>query len=453
MYDYQKYVANLLVKTRYAAIWVDMGRGKTIITLTALAHLFDQFDIGRVLIVAPLRVVQHVWQQEIAKWNHTRHLTSTLLWTPGEPGRHLEARMMPLLKDKAQIHLINIDNITRLIDVLGDSWPYDCVILDEADLFKAYDSQRYERLRERRVYMYRLVELTGTPASSGYMDLWSQVALLDRGKRLGRVITHYRERWWTRSYDGYSWKPRPGAEEEIREVLKDICFSIPDDQYAKLPEKTENPIEIVFDKKLREQYRELEREFLLELDNTVEAVNAGVLCGKLLQFCNGAIYSQEEGEDRLVNPVHNLKLDALSEIIEESNGQPILLAYQFKHDVARIRKRFKDAVVMDNTPGVIKQWEKGKIPLLIIHPRSEGRGLGFQHGGHILVLYGLMWSLREYTQTIKRIWRDGQEHPVMIHRIVAENSIEDVIYARLQGHEFTEQELLKSVRISIEENM
>lgn len=426
------------------ALWADMGTGKTVATLTALVDLYDQFEIGRVLVIAPLRVIQNTWPDEIADWAHTRGLTYTIVrGTPDERRR--------LTQQPTDIHLINREMVADLAAMLGKHWPYDTVVIDEASSFKSSKSQRFKSLRSVLPKISRIVELTGTPAGNGLLDLWPQIYLLDRGQRLGRTFTQYRTRYFDSDYMGYKWTPRQGAEDAIHAALSDIVLRL---EYPHSTHPVYNMVRVQLPDAARLQYNELARECLLQIEqDTVEAQNAAVLSGKLLQCANGAIYTDDTGsadKTRAFARLHDAKLDALAEIIAETSS-PVLVAYNFQHDLQRLRERFPHAETLD-APDAVRRWNAGQIPLLLAHPASAGHGLNLQHGGHVVVWFGLNWSLELYEQFNARLHRQGQTRQVIVHHIVARDTVDDAVVRALQGKQTIQRALLDALKHSLKQS-
>jgi SNF2 family DNA or RNA helicase len=439
-YQYEKMVPHIINNNK-CALYVDMGLGKTASTLTAISDLFDDFDIARVLIVAPLRVALNTWPDEIENWSHTKHLTYTQL--AGLPARERKALC---LQDRAQIHIINVDLVAWLVEFVNKKWPYDMVVIDESSLFKSSNSKRFKYLVMvlHAVGIRRIVQLTGTPTSNGLLDLWSQVYLLDTGKRLGYSVTTYRDRYFDHNVYEKKWEVRKEAEEVIHNRLKDICLRLDANDYLKMPKRIINDMFVVMPPEHRELYDELKREFLIKIeDETIVAAFAASLTNKLLQFCNGAVYLDDTGRYK---KIHDKKLEALDEILEEAAGEPVLIAYQFKSDKERILNRYKNAVALDKDPETIQRWNEGKIEALVAHPASAGHGLNLQKGGHIMVWFGLTWSLELYQQFNARLYRQGQTKPVIIHRIMMENTIEAIVESALNSKFKTQYELLNALR-------
>lgn len=440
LHGYQDRAARFIQDVPYCALWVDMGLGKTISTLTALVDMLRGFTIGKTLIVAPLRVAKKTWPDEIALWEHTRDLRHIGLF--GTP--HARKRQAFSGED---IHIINRELIPWLVDFWKDNWPYDTVIIDESSSFKSPKAQRFKSLKRVRKHIDRLVELTGTPAPNGYLDLWSQIYLLDQGERLGRTMTAYKQKYFEADYTGYNWTLREGAKEKIDAKLKDIVLRLDAEDYLKLPRRVDNTLWLDLPPGARSQYRELEREFLLELEDAdVEAFSAAALSNKLLQFCNGAVYTGEDSESAIV---HNEKMDALAEIIDEAAGQPVLVAYTYRSERERIRKAFKRAVCVDE-PDAIDRWNAGEIEILLAHPASAGHGLNLQRGGNIAVWYGLTWSLELYQQFNARLHRQGQTKPVFIHHLAMRDTIDETVLDALARKDVTQAALLRAVKSDME---
>ncbi|HAT1197426.1 TPA: ATP-dependent helicase, partial [Corynebacterium striatum] len=392
-HNYQVVATQFVEEHPQAAILLGMGLGKTVITLTAIWNLLlDSFQARRVLIIAPLRVARDTWPAEAAKWDHLAGLTVAV--AVGSKPQRVDA-----LADEAMVTVINRENVPWLVRHLGNTWPFDTVVIDELSSFKNHRAQRFKALATVRPLMSRIVGLTGTPAANGLMDLWAQFRLLDEGQRLGRFITYYRNRWFVpdrrNGQQIFTYKPAPGAEGEIYEAISDITLSMRTTDYLRLPELTVTTKLVDLDVKERKAYERLRDEMVLDLDGQViDAANAAALSGKLLQLASGAIYD-EDGQPLVV---HDRKLDALEDLVEAANGQPLLVAYWFKHDRERITERFPGAREL-KTSTDIKAWNAREIPLALIHPASAGHGLNLQQGGNLLVWFSLTWSLELYQQT------------------------------------------------------
>ena len=444
-YDYQEYATQWILDKEKAGLLLDMGMGKSVITLTAIDELmFDYFEVSKVLVIAPLRVAESTWGEEAAKWDHLKHLKiSKVLGT--------EKERINALYTKADIYIINRENVKWLVDKCGKDWPFDMLVIDELSSFKSHRAQRFKALRKVRPFMKRVVGLTGTPAPNGLIDLWSQIYLLDGGERLGKTITGYRERYFLpdkrNQHIVFTYKLKEGAEEAIYEKLSDICVSMKAEDYLKLPERINNIIPIYLPKKAKDKYDQLERDLLLPLkDSDIVANTAGVLANKLLQMSNGAVYD-ENGD---VKEIHNAKLKALEDTIEAANGKSVLIFYSYKHDLDRIKKHLKrdDLTVLDTSED-IKNWNEGKIPIMLAHPASAGHGLNLQAGGNIIIWFGLTWSLELYSQANARLYRQGQKQNVIIHHLVAKDTMDEDVIKALEGKEVGQEALLNAVKARV----
>ncbi len=436
LHEYQAYARDWILEHSYCGLLLDMGLGKTLTTLSAIDELKNVFcEDLKILVIAPKKVAEETWSAEIEKWNFDLTYSKVLGST--------KQREKALALD-ADIYLINRENVVWLVEYYKMGWPFNFVVVDELSSFKSSKSKRFRALRKVRPKMDRFVGLTGTPAPNSLIDLWPQVYLMDRGERLESSQTRYKNRYFVPDkYNGpvvYSWAIRKGAEEEIYEKIGDICVSMKAKDYLKLPPRTDNVVSVkVSNMKL---YKQLEVDLVLEYKNKeVTAANAAVLANKLLQMANGAIYD----DDKQTVLIHDEKLDALENIVEDSQGQPILVFYQYQHDLERIKKRFPQAEEL----GSVERWNEGDIPLLLCHPQSAGHGLNLQKGGHIIVWFGLTWSLEYYQQANARLDRQGQTEPVIIHHLVAENTIDEKVLRILQGKEQKQNALLDAVKAQI----
>lgn len=441
-HEYQEYATEFILNHPVAAVLLEMGLGKSVITLTAIYELMlNRFEVGKVLVIAPLRVARDTWPSEIEKWDHLKGLTySVVIGT--------EAERKAALREKANLYLINRENVDWLITKSGYSFDYDMVVIDELSSFKSASAKRFKSLLKVRPKVKRIVGLTGTPSSNGLMDLWVEFRLLDMGERLGRFITHYRNNFFVPDKRNqqmiFSYKPRPGAEDAIYRLISDITISMKSADYLKMPECLYNEIEVKLSDKERAVYDELRQEMVVALDDEeIDAANAAALSGKLLQMANGAIYN----EDREVFHIHDRKLDALEDLIEGANGKPVLVAYWFNHDLDRIKGRFKVREI--KTSKDIRDWNNGDIPVAVIHPASAGHGLNLQSGGSTLVWFGLTWSLELYQQTNARLWRQGQKETVVIHHIIAKDTIDEDVMRALKLKEKTQDDLIDAVKARI----
>ena len=421
-----------------------MGLGKSVITLTAIQELcLDSFEVHRVLVIAPLRVARDTWPTEIQKWDHLRNLSYSV--AVGTAQERKVALQKPVF-----IHIINRENVQWLIEESGIQWQYDMVVVDELSSFKSHQAKRFRSLLKMRPQIKRFVGLTGTPASNGFMDLWAEFRLLDMGKRLGRYITHYRDSFFVpdkrNGMQVFSYKLRPGAEAEIYRRIGDITISMKSADYLQMPECVMNTVQVTLGEDEHKEYQDMARDLVLRLHGVeIDAANAAALSGKLCQLANGAIYT----EDRLTLEFHERKLDALEDLIEGANGKPVLVAYWFQHDLARIRKRFKVRELKSSKD--ITDWNAGNIPVAVIHPASAGHGLNLQAGGSTLVWFGLTWSLELYQQTNARLWRQGQQaDTVVIHHIITQGTIDEAIMKALSEKDKSQAALIDAVKAQLE---
>jgi SNF2 family DNA or RNA helicase len=427
---------------RKCALWVDMGLGKTAATLTAIRDLYDDFEVNRVLVIAPKRVALHTWPNEIQKWGHTQYFPYRVITGTAEQRAAILKRPYPVLD------LINREMVPWLVEYWGEDWPYDMVVIDESSSFKAHNSKRFKALKKVLKKVNYMVELTGTPASNGLLDIWSQTFLIDQGERFGRSYHKFKQTYFDGDYMGYNWTIKPSAAEKIHGLLDDIVLTLSAEDYLSVPDRIDNTIKLDLNTIARALYKELEREFLLEMgDETVVAANAAVLSGKLLQAANGALYVDEHHNYEVM---HSEKLDALDDLVEAANGQPILVAYNFKSDAVRIKERFPQAVLIGDDPQTIDKWNAGKIPVLLAHPASAGHGLNLQDGGNTIVWFGLNWSLELYAQFNARLHRQGQTKPVIVHHLVVENTIDETVLETLGGKHRTQKALLDALKSDIE---
>lgn len=438
-HNYQQQATRFIEDHREAAVLLGMGLGKTVITLTAIWNLLlDSFQARRVLVIAPLRVARDTWPAEVTKWEHLDGLTVAV--AVGSKQQRLNA-----IAQGAMVTIINRENIPWLVKHLGQTWDYDMVIIDELSSFKSHTAQRFKALASCRPHVTRIVGLTGTPASNGLMDLWAQFRLLDGGERLGRYISHYRNRYFVpdkrNGQQIFTYKPREGAETEIYQAIADMTLSMKTTDYLTLPELTTTNHEVMLDPKERKAYEQLRDEMVLELeDGTVDAANAAALSGKLLQLASGAVYT-DTGETTVV---HVKKLDALEDLIEAANGNPVLVAYWFKHDATRIQERIPSARILATSED-IAAWNRGEIPVALIHPASAGHGLNLQAGGSILIWFSLTWSLELYQQTNARLYRQGQTKPVSIIHLACTSTLDERVLAALEAKDMTQAALIDAV--------
>ena len=442
-HSYQQFAAEYIKTHPVAAVLLDMGLGKTSITLTALADLlFDSFEIHKVLVIAPLRVASVTWSAEIEKWEHLNILQySVAVGT--------ETERLTALKTQADIYIINRENVQWLIEKSGVPFDFDMLVVDELSSFKNYQSKRFKALMKVRPKVKRAVGLTGTPSSNGLMDLFAEFKLLDMGARLGRFIGQYRTTYFFPDKRNgqivYSYKPLPNAEQQIYEKISDITISMKSTDHLKMPELVSIQYEVKLSENEKKKYEELKKELVLQLpDGEIIAANAASLTGKLSQMANGAVYFDDES----IMEIHQRKLDALEDIIESANGKSVLVAYWFRHDLERIRKRF--AVREIKTSRDIADWNNGSIPLAVIHPASAGHGLNLQSGGSALVWFGITWSLELYQQTNARLWRQGQTaETVVITHIIAKGTIDERIVKALKMKDTSQSALIDAVKANL----
>ena len=444
-YEYQEYATNFILEHPIAAVLLDMGLGKSVITLTAIEELMrDRFEVSKVLVIAPLRVATNTWPLEIRKWDHLHGLTySVAVGT--------ETERKTALMAKADIYIINRENVQWLIEKSGMPFDFDMVVIDELSSFKSNQAKRFKCLVKVRPRVKRIVGLTGTPSSNGLMDLWAEFRLLDMGQRLGRYIGQYRRTYFMpdkRNGDIiYSYKPLPGAEEAIYKKIGDITISMRSKDYLKMPECVINEVPVRMAPHQAELYERLKQEMVISMKGKeIDAVNAAALSGKLLQMANGAVYD-DMGEPLFI---HDEKLNALEDLIEGANGKPVLIAYWYKHDLERIKARV--AVREIKTDKDIADWNAGNIAIAVIHPASAGHGLNLQSGGSTLIWFSLTWSLELYQQTNARLWRQGQTDTVVIHHIITKDTIDEDVMAALRKKERTQSSLINAVKARLEVN-
>ena len=443
-HDYQRYAAEFITTHPIAALLLDMGLGKTSITLTAINDLlFDSFEVHKVLVVAPLRVARDTWSAEIEKWEHLKNLRYSVV--VGTEQERLNA-----LRTSADVYIINRENIQWLVEESGLIFDFDMAVIDELSSFKNHQSKRFRAFTKVRPKLKRIVGLTGTPAGNGLMDLFAEFKLLDMGERLGRLIGQYRNTYFQPDKRNgmviYSYKPLPNAEQQIYDKISDITISMKAADHLKMPKLISTEYTVQLSEKEKEKYDRLKKDLILSTDdNEVTAANAASLSNKLSQMANGAVYSDNES----IIEIHDRKLDALEDIIESMNGRPLLVAYWFKHDLERIRKRFEIREIKSSRD--ISEWNSGKIPVALIHPASAGHGLNLQSGGSTLVWFGLTWSLELYQQTNARLWRQGQTaDTVVIQHIIAKGTIDEQIMKALKTKDTTQAALIAAVKADLE---
>lgn len=442
-WDYQQFSINHVLENNSAGLFLDMGMGKTVSTLTAIDDLLVLDEINKVLVIAPKRVAEDTWSTEVEKWDHLKDLRVSKIL--GTSKQRLEA-----IKEDADIYVISRDNVAWLVDNYFSDWKWDMCVIDELSSFKSSRAKRFKALRKVRPFFKRIVGLTGTPAPNGLIDLWPQMYLLDGGDRLGKTITGYRERYFKpgqrNGYVVYNWCLKEGSEEQIQNKISDICISMKAKDYLTLPDRIDNRIEIKLTPKAEQTYKALEKDLFMELNGQdITATNAAVLTNKLLQIANGAIYS----ESKEVVEIHNEKIDRLEEIIDTANGKPVLVFYNFKHDYKRIAEMLdKNKINYQSleTSEDIAKWNNGEIQVVLLHPASAGHGLNLQYGGNIIVWFGLTWSLELYQQANARLHRQGQKETVIIHHLIAKGTVDEDVMEVLEDKESNQDALLESVK-------
>ena len=426
-----------------SALFLQMGLGKTVITLSAIHNLiFNSFEVKKVLIIAPIRVARDTWPDECEKWEHLKLLRySTVI---GSVKERTQA-----LKEKADIYFINRENIDWLVNKSNIPFDFDMVVIDELSSFKSHTAKRFKALIQVRPYIKRIVGLTGTPSSNGLMDLWAPFRILDKGERLGRFISHYRQTYFNPDKRNgmiiYSYKLKPGGEEAIYDKISDITVSMKAEDYLEMPELIMNKVPVELSVKEQATYDQLKKDMLVTLgDKEIDAVNAAVLSGKLLQMASGNVYGEEQQSIHL----HDRKLDALEDLIEGANGKPLLVVYWFKHDLERIKERFEVRELKSRQD--FRDWNQGDIPVAVIHPASAGHGLNLQSGGSTIVWFTLTWSLELYEQTNARLYRQGQSESVVVHHIVTKNTLDEYVLKALENKSQSQNALINAVKADLE---
>lgn len=449
-WPYQQFCEDKIMELPNIGLFLDMGMGKTVLTLTALFKLkYHRFAMHKALVIAPKKVAEDTWTSEVAKWDHLSRLrVSPVLGT--------EKQRLAALETPADVYVLGRDNTCWLVQHYGHDWPFDVVVLDESSSFKSHQAKRFKALRTVRPKIRRLIELTGTPAPHGLMDLWAQLYLLDGGQRLGRTISCYRDMWFLPDKRSrttiFSYKPKEGADAEIRETISDICISLRAEDYLALPECMYQDISVVLDAKAQQAYDRLERDALLEVQDeeaVITAGTAGVLTNKLLQLCNGACYD----EDGNAQVIHDAKIEAFLETVEQLGGEHALVFYNFKHDLDRLLvalDKSKLRVRVYHGPEDGAAWNAGEVDLLLAHPASCCYGLNLQAGGRHIIWFGLTWALEQYQQANARLYRQGQDKPVMIHHLLVKGGVDEDVMASLKAKDDTQEELLAALRARIE---
>ena len=475
LHTYQLQIINHILNHHSSGIFVEMGLGKTIATLTAVSRLmYDSFEISKVLVIAPKFVAENVWSSETDKWEHTRFLRLSLV-------TGTEKQRKAALNAAADIYIINRENVVWLVNHYGSLFPFDMIIIDELSSFKSPKAQRFKALRHTLPGIKRIVGLTGTPAPNGLIDLWSQIYLLDQGESLGKRLTLFRDKYFTPGRRNgpiiYDYKIKAGADQLIHQAISGICISMKSSDYLELPSRIDHYIKVRLDKDTMKKYADFEATLMLELINGQEitAVNAAVLSGKLRQFANGAVY--DENKNFII--IHDAKLEALKELVEQANGNPVLIFYEFRHDLIRIMQTLKEfhPNILNGSPSlffkergpggefftskssspnyqivklsnsqILQDWNKGKIPILLAHPASAGHGLNLQSGGNIIIWFGINWSLELYQQANARLHRQGQSRPVNIYHLISENTIDEDVIKSIASKASGQESLMQAIR-------
>lgn len=439
MHPYQTRAVDFIKEKKRAFLMLDLGLGKTVTTLTAVSDLLDSFEIKKTLIIAPLRVANTVWRQEAAQWSHLNHMAIRVC-TGSAKQRAAE------LHRSADIYVINRENVDWLVTLYSDKWPFDCVVIDESSSFKNPSAKRFKSLRKVLPFTSHMILLSGTPSPNGVADLWAQCYLIDNGMALGRTATMFRQRYFEQDYNRFDYRPREGAAKTIREKIAPFCLSMSASDYLTVPEKISLSHTVTLPGDVMFKYEQFEKELILEHSGVeIKAVNAAVLAGKLLQFSSGAMYTGLAGSHDYVT-VHDEKITALNDIIEDNAGENILVAYNFKSDLERLQKAFPQAVVLDNDPETVNRWNAGEIPMLLAHPQSAGHGLNLQHGGNLTVWFSLTWSLEYYLQFNARLHRQGQGRPVRIIHITCAGTIDELVHKVLSVKDADQNALLGALK-------
>ena len=441
---YQQFATDMIIKKKALALMLDMGLGKTVITLTAINDLmYDYLEISKVLVIAPLRVADTTWPDECRVWEHLRHLRIAKIL--GDVTNRKKA-----LSENADIYVINREQVSWLVGIYGSKWPFDMVVIDESSSFKSPKSKRFKDLRKVRPFMKRIVELTGTPAPNGLLDLWSQIYLLDMGERLGKTISEYRRRYYTPGRGNgmvtYEWNLNEGDDEVIFKKIEDICVSMKSEDYLTLPEVVYNVIPVKLKANELKLYKQLEKDMVIDLQGQeLVALSAGALSNKLLQMANGQVYTDEHKVLR----IHKAKIEAMYDIIEANEHKSLLVMYWFNHDLDQLEGAFPYARVLKDSQD-IRDWNEGRIRMLLMHPASAGHGINLQRGGHIVVWFGLTWSLELYQQANKRLHRSGQAKNVFIHHLVAQGTIDEEVMSALSSKDAGQRKMLQAIKARIE---
>jgi len=438
LHEYQRKAITFAKNNPKCALFLDLGLGKTVTTLTAIKDLLDSFDVNKVLVISPLRVTNTVWHKEIANWSHLKDLSYVI-------ATGTERERIAALYKTVDITLINRENVPWLVKHYGAKFPFDMVVIDESSSFKNPSSQRFKALRKVTNKITRMIQLTATPSPNGLLDIWSQISLLDDGKRLGRTMTAYKSRFFESDYMGYKFNPREGSKETIYQLIEDITMTLKADDYLDMPDRIDSIIKVQLPTPIKKQYDYLEKDFLITInDDTITTTSAAALANKLLQFSNGAMYIDDLKNYQVL---HDLKIEALKEIVEENPNENLLIAYNYKTDLIRLQEAFPKAVVLDKKGEAVDKWNNGDIKMLLAHPMSAGHGLNLQKGGSVIIWFGLNWSLELYQQFNGRVHRQGQEKPTRIIHIVADGCIDEKVMKAIELKAETQNDLLNRLKL------
>lgn len=446
LHPYQRYAVDFIERHRFCGLFLDMGLGKTVSTLTAVKRMIYSFEVSKVLVIAPKRVAETTWTTEADKWEHLRCLKlSKVIGTEKERAEALGA--------DADVYVINRENVCWLVRYLNGRMPFDMLVIDELSSFKSHTAQRFKALKSVRYQFSRIIGLTGTPAPNGYMDLWAELYLLDGGERLGKYITRYREEYFHPLISVgavvYRYGLNAMSDIVISKKISDICVSMKAGDYLQLPKRIDNTINVILTKDEKRQYDRFESEEILKINGeTITAANAAAVTNKLLQYANGAVYD----ETKNVHTIHDAKIEALEELVEAASGDPVLVFYSYRHDAARIMERLKkyDPVMLEGEKD-ISDWNEGKTKVLITHPASAGHGLNLQAGGHIIVWFGVTWSLELYQQANARLHRQGQTKPVMIYHLITKGTMDERVMKAIANKENGQNAMIDAVRAIMNE--
>ena len=446
LHPYQRYAVDFIERHRFCGLFLDMGLGKTVSTLTAVKRMIYSFEVSKVLVIAPKKVAETTWTTEADKWEHLRCLKlSKVIGTEKERAEALGA--------DADVYVINRENVCWLVRYLNGRMPFDMLVIDELSSFKSHTAQRFKALKSVRYQFSRIIGLTGTPAPNGYMDLWAELYLLDGGERLGKYITRYREEYFHPLISVgavvYRYGLNAMSDIVISKKISDICVSMKAGDYLQLPKRIDNTINVILTKDEKRQYDRFEREEILKINGeTITAANAAAVTNKLLQYANGAVYD----ETKNVHTIHDAKIEALEELVEAASGDPVLVFYSYRHDAARIMERLKkyDPVMLEGEKD-ISDWNEGKTKVLITHPASAGHGLNLQAGGHIIVWFGVTWSLELYQQANARLHRQGQTKPVMIYHLITKGTMDERVMKAIANKENGQNAMIDAVRAIMNE--